>query len=302
MNTEAGFFSGLAQTKIAVVGLGLMGGSLAMALRGKCCRLLGVDWDPRTLKVADELSIVDRLSDEPAEILPLADMIILAVPVQSILTYLENLPKLHPGKAVILDLGSTKSVILQAMQALPERFDPLGGHPMCGKETSSILNAEPALYQGATFVFTPLPRTSLQARQLAQELATALGAHPLWLDPETHDRWAAFTSHTPYLLANALSACVPGEAALLVGPGYRSTARLAGSSVEMMRDILSTNQAFIIDALRRVCQRLDILGKLLEQGQWQDLAALLTEGKSGYEALTNLDLGRENLPAAFRDY
>jgi len=283
MNAEDGFSRSLADCKVAIVGLGLMGGSLALALRGHCSQMLGVDHDLPTLQLASQLAIFDQLSQNPAEILLRADLIVLAVPVLKIISYLNSLPALHPSGAVVLDLGSTKKAIINAMQELPDRFDPIGCHPMCGKETSSLANADAVIFQGAPFVLTPMERTSPLARRLALEICSVVGAQPVWIDAEVHDRWVAFTSHLPYLLANALAASIPEEAALLAGSGFRSTARLAGSSIEMMRDILLTNQAPVRRALNQVRDRLNLLSALLESSDPGALEAFLIEGKRQYE-------------------
>jgi prephenate dehydrogenase len=208
---------------VAIVGLGLMGGSLALALRDRCQVLLAIDPDPETLDLARRRHIVDQLSPDPASLLPQADVIILAAPVNAILETIENLPSLHPGSPVVIDLGSSKTQICQALDDLPARFDPIGGHPMCGKETSSLVNAEASLFQGAVFAFTPLKRTSPRARTIAEQLAHTIGSRPLWIDPAIHDQWAAATSHLPYLLASALALATPFEAAPLVGPGFHSS-------------------------------------------------------------------------------
>jgi prephenate dehydrogenase len=150
----------LSSTRVAIMGLGLMGGSLALALRGRCAELLGIDPDPDALALALELGAADRVSANPAELLPEADVIILAAPVLAILSLLQALPDLHPGSPIVLDLGSTKREIVQAMEALPVRFDPLGAHPMCGKETNTLRSAEASLFAGRPFAFTPLARTS----------------------------------------------------------------------------------------------------------------------------------------------
>lgn len=279
---EPGFLS---RSSIAILGLGLMGGSLAMALRGRCASLLGVDPDLQALALAEDWRVVDRSSTSAADILPQADLIILAAPVGAIIELLARLPDLHPGSPVVIDLGSTKQSILAAMQALPARFDPLGGHPMCGKEVSTLRHAEAGLYRGATFAFTPLARSSSRARLLADELALAVGAIPLWLDAETHDRWVAATSHLPYLIASALVAATPQDAFPLVGPGLRSTARLAGSSVPMMVDILETNRTNVLEASRRFRQALDALEAFLEAGDLAMLHQHLIQGAERYQAL-----------------
>ena len=125
---KPGFFSErLSDCSVAIVGLGLMGGSLALALRGFCRELLGIDPDPATAALAQQMRLVDRFSPTPEPLLPEADIVILAAPVGVILDQIARLPQLHPGQALVLDLGSTKSEIMRAMQALPARFDPLGG-------------------------------------------------------------------------------------------------------------------------------------------------------------------------------
>jgi len=272
---EPSFISTL---RIAILGLGLMGGSLALALRGKCTALIGFDTDPQTLELARQRQIVDLASTEPAELLPQADVVILATPVNTIIENLQELPRHHPGPAIVLDLGSTKARVVEAMQRLPERFDPLGGHPMCGKERSGLANADPQLFQEAVFAFTPLARTSSRARTFAEGLAWQVGAHPLWLDPHIHDRWVAATSHLPYLVANALAFSTPGEAAPLAGPGYRSTTRLAQTSPGMMLDVLMTNRENILDASGRLRAHLDLLDELLQRGDFEALLSFLRRG------------------------
>jgi prephenate dehydrogenase len=268
----------LASSRIAIAGLGLMGGSLALALHGRCQALLGIDNDPAALALARAAAVFEAVSADPAQILPGADVVVLAAPVRAILQLLRVLPELHEGPAVVLDLGSTKVQVCAAMAALPGRFDPLGGHPMCGKETRSLANAEAGLFQGATFVLAPLERTSALALGLAEALVRAVGARPLRLDPATHDRWAAATSHLPYLLSAALAAATPSDSRPLIGPGYRSMTRLAHTSPEMMGDVLATNQANVLEALRRLQDRLAQVEALLAQGQWEDLKALLGSG------------------------
>lgn len=267
----------LAQSRIAVVGLGLMGGSLALALKDSCAALYGVDPDVATLELARRLGAVDACDSRPEAILPQADVVVLAAPVGEILKLLVALPGLHPGPAIVLDLGSTKGEIVQAMAGLPERFDSLGGHPMCGKEQGGLANASADLFQGAAFAFTALPRTSPAACALVEELALAVGARPLWLEAGTHDRWTAATSHLPYLLACALALATPEEVAPLVGPGFRSTSRVAGTSPAVMLPILQTNTGEVKAALKRFRKALDGLEEALKAEDWPALEGLLRQ-------------------------
>lgn len=279
----------LADTSVAILGLGLMGGSLALALEGHCRELLGYDPDPATLALAAAQRIVDFSSADPAAILPQANLIVLAAPVRATLGLIHQLASLHPGTAVVMDLASTKADICQAYEQLPSRFDPIGGHPMCGKEISGLPNAEAGLYQDAAFALTPLTRTSSNARSLAIQVVETIGARPVWLDAATHDRWAAATSHMPYLLAVALALATPGEAALLVGPGYRSTSRLASSSVQMMADILLTNRENVLAALDRFKVELDQIEASLRQSDEPHLYKTLQRSITAREQLIHGD-------------
>jgi prephenate dehydrogenase len=268
----------ISTARVAVIGLGLMGGSLAMALHGKCAALLGIDPNEDALSLALGKGFVDKVSTDPAELLPEADIVILAAPVQAILAMLEALPRLHPGEALVLDLGSTKTEIMQAMDNLPWRFDGLGGHPICGKEKSGLENADANLYRGAPFVLTPLPTTSPDGKAKALELVQVLGGRPLWLDAETHDRWIAFTSHLPYMLALSLAASTPLEAAPLVGPGFRSTSRVAATPASIMLDILATNRSNILASVDLLREQLDILEGCLRAEDWKALEKYMLAG------------------------
>jgi prephenate dehydrogenase len=276
---EDGF---LRASRVAIWGLGLMGGSLALALKGKCQALVGIDTDPAAVELAQAEGIVDEASTQPSELLPEADVVVLATPVRTILRLLAELPRLHPGPAVVIDLGSTKRAVLAAMEALPERFDPLGGHPMCGKEKASLRYAEAAIYLDATFALAALPRSTARARALGVELVRAAGACPLWIEAGEHDRWVAATSHTPYLVASALVQATHEETAPLVGPGFRSTSRLAGSSAVMMVDILATNAEYIGGALGAVRERIERMEALLAAGEFEQLAEMLEAGREQY--------------------
>jgi prephenate dehydrogenase len=286
----------MASQRVAILGLGLMGGSLALALRGRVAELMAADPDPATRTLALEHQIVDRFVVDMDEIIDQADVIILAAPVQVILEHIQFLgdwighshllsESQRPGGTIVLDLGSTKQEIVEAMKTLPAPFDPIGGHPMCGKETSGLAHAEAAIFRGATFAFTPLVRTSPRAHAFAEALAFAVGAVPLWIDPAAHDRWVAVTSHLPYLLANALAGITPPEAALLIGPGFRSTSRLAAASLTVMLDILRTNRQPVLEALHRFQTQVETVEGLLSEGDFKALSDLLTAAAVRHQSL-----------------
>jgi len=275
----------LASSNVGMIGLGLMGGSMALALRGCCRSLKGCDTNPATLDLAQRLNLADGLSSDPNDALAGVDVVILAVPVRRILAYLQDLPALFEGQALVLDLGSTKVQILKAMEQLPERLDPIGGHPMCGKEKSSLAHADVELFQGAVFALSALERSSHKARSLAEELVQQVGAKPLWIDAEQHDAWVAATSHSPYLIASALVSAIQEDAQPLIGPGLRGTSRLAGSDLIMMTDILMTNREQVLEALYRFQGRLSDLQDAIRRDDEADLVAQLHLGKQRYENL-----------------
>jgi prephenate dehydrogenase len=190
--------------RITIAGLGLMGGSLALALRPHTSHLTAVDHDPATRQTALAQGLVDAATGSLAEGVKTADLLILSAPVRAILAQLAELPVLRPDGCLLLDLGSTKQAICQAMSALPASFQAIGGHPMCGRETSGLESATAGLYHDKSFILCPTARTTPAVEQIALELVTAIGSRPLWLDPAEHDQMVAAVSHLPYLLSAAL--------------------------------------------------------------------------------------------------
>ena len=276
----------LAQSKVAIIGLGLMGGSLALGLRGKCAALYGIDPHLPTLELARSQHIVDSADSDPARLLPEADLIVLAAPVPAILTLLEQLPSFTSNPCIVIDLGSTKKSIVDAMSELPERFDPIGGHPICGKEKLSLAHAERTLYYAAPFLLTPLERTSRRALSAAHQIIEALGAKERILDASEHDRILASTSHLPFLVSSALALTTPQEVASFIGPGFKSTSRLAGTPSSMMLGVLQTNRENVLTALRGMQVQLARLESSLSSSDLDQLESILDESCSTYRILT----------------
>ena len=279
-------FNSLAKTRVAIVGLGLMGGSLGLALRGRCAERIGVARSAATLAFAQAHDMVDRVADIDAAI-EAGDFIILATPPRTILAQLRHLAQLavsYPVSKILLDLGSTKADIVTAMQSLPPGFDPVGGHPMCGKEVSGIASAEAGLYQGQTFILSPLARTSPAALALARELVAAIGAKPLELSAARQDALVARISHLPYVVAVALVRAVQAAADEQVwnvaASGFRDTSRLAASDLVMMVDILLTNRTAVLEALGAYRAEFEHLARLIEAGDEAGLRAALTPAQS----------------------
>ena len=273
----------LKDARLTIVGLGLMGGSLAGALKAHqaCREVRGVARRPATIAEALARGFIDAGTvDLPAGVQG-ADVVVLATPVRAIMELVSRVgPLLAPG-CLLMDLGSTKAAIVEALEGLPEGVQPLGGHPVCGKEVSGIEGADPNLYREAAFVLTPLLRTSPEALALAWELVEAVGSRPLVMDAQRHDRLLATVSHLPYLLALGL-VTTAGELAHadgmvwdLAASGFRDTSRLAASDVRMMLDILLTNREEVVEMCGRLREILDELARLLESEDEQALQRMM---------------------------
>jgi prephenate dehydrogenase len=275
----------LSESKIAIIGLGLMGGSLALGLRGKCAAICGIDPHQATLELALSQHIVDYADRDPAKLLPEADLIILAAPVPAILTLLEQLPTFISNRCIVMDLGSSKSMIVEAMSRLPERFDPIGGHPICGKEKLSLANAERTLYYAAPFLLTPLERTTPRALSAANQIIEAVGATATILDSSEHDRILASTSHLPFLLSSALALATPGDVAPFVGTGFKSTSRLAGTSSTMMLGVLQSNRENVLNALHEFQNQLAEIESALSSNDLLNLESILIQAQHKYQTL-----------------
>jgi prephenate dehydrogenase len=277
----------LKNANIALIGLGLMGGSLALSLKPRCRRLSAYDLDQATLELARRQEIVHMAESDPAKILVDADLVILACPVPSILYWIGRLPEYIHGPCIVLDIGSSKRAIVHALESLPANFDPIGGHPICGRERLSLENAERFLYRDAPFVLTPLSRTSERARSAAMQIVEALGANPIWLDSVDHDQILASTSHLPYLLSSALAMATPEDAAALVGPGFRSTARLAGTPSSMMLGVLLSNVDNVLGAISQFRQSLDAFESALRANDGLALQSALDTSRTNYQSLVS---------------
>jgi len=272
----------LEECQVSVVGLGLMGGSLAGALRGRCQEVVGVARRQDTVDQALAGGFVDRGTTDLSEGVRTADIVVLATPVRVILRQLAEIGPYLPAGCLLMDLGSTKAQIVAKMARLPDHVQPLGGHPMCGKELSGLEVADPGLYRGRTFILTPLQRTSEAALGLGCELALAIGAQPLVLEADRQDFLVATVSHLPYLLACALVATADATTSAdpaaweIVAGGFRDTSRVAGSDVTMMLDILLTNRAEVQKAVATCQTHLGELARLIEAEDEQALRQALT--------------------------
>jgi prephenate dehydrogenase len=272
--------------KLVVVGVGLIGGSCALALRraNAIGTIVGVGRGAANLDAARSRGIVDRahaFDSNWLQELAAADVVLVAAPVAQYPSLFEAIAPAIGASTVVTDAGSTKQDVVIAARAsfgaaLP-RFVP--GHPIAGNERSGAMAADATLFDGRRVVLTPLPETSAQARDRIAALWKACGARVSTLTPEQHDRIFAAVSHLPHMIAFALVAELAGRPdgdALLAhaGSGFRDVTRIAASSPEMWRDIALANRTALRAELLRYRDALDAVAGLIAAGDGVALEAL----------------------------
>lgn len=274
--------SGFKTNHLAIVGLGLMGGGIAMAMRDRCDTITGMDLDPKTRQYAIDNHIVDRVTDDLKEAVNEADTVILAAPVRVIMDILKlRIGTYLRSNTLLIDIGSTKFDICEAMGRLPVGVGAIGGHPMAGKENNGIEAADPTIYQGRPFVLCQTRRTTPATRDRALLFVEALGAEVIEMDAERHDRIVAGISHLPYILSASMVATIAKEAQVdeafwqLAAGGFRDMSRLSASDIKMMGDILSTNTRAVATLLAMFRVQLAQLETMLISGEHEKLIETL---------------------------
>jgi prephenate dehydrogenase len=253
--------------RVAIIGLGLVGGSWGLALKkaGFTGRRVGCDRQ-EIVDRAIGREVVDEGNPDAAEAVRGADLVILATPVGTILDLLPGLKKACASTALVTDVGSTKRLICQrAQEVFGEAPLFLGGHPLAGKERSGVENADAKLFDRTRYVLTPLaPAHQSDTRvQRFAALLTSLGAQPYWTDAPSHDRAVAFLSHLPQLLSSSLASLIAEQGAEgrlpleLAASGFRDVTRLAESPYSIWRDICLTNIENLQMALEALIQKLE---------------------------------------------
>ena len=263
--------------KVAIVGLGLIGGSLALAIRRAHpeIELIGIDRDLPTLRLALAQDAIDRGSSQLEEGVSEADLIVLATPISAIIKILPKLPEIIEKDAIVTDTGSAKRVICQAAErVLPEQF--IGGHPIAGSERQGFLAAQAELLEGTVYVLTPLLQSERGVQRLAAFLET-IGVRVRLMSPEHHDQVVAATSHLPQLLSVMLATLLAQKAeedeayCELIAGGAWDWLRTAGSPYEIWQDIFAANVDEIEHVLRQVLGELRQWRNRLETGELQGI-------------------------------
>jgi len=257
--------------KLAVLGLGLIGGSLGLALQkaGVAKHISGYDSNHSSTYQAWKMGAITEICDKAENAVEEADMVILATPILAMRELLERIaPRLKRG-VLVTDTASTKVQILKwATSSLPAHVMFVGGHPMAGRELSGIKAAEAGLFEGCAYCLIPAGHASTEGVAQLNEIVLKLGAHPLILDADRHDRLVAGISHLPFLLSSALVQCLSKkenwrELTNLAAGGFRDMSRLAAGSPTMYRDICVTNKEEILIWLDALASELDNIRALI---------------------------------------
>jgi prephenate dehydrogenase len=282
---------------VAIVGLGLIGGSIGLALRkGKRpgWEIVGYSRRRETAVRALSLGAIDRLETDLKDAAKEAELIIIATPVLTIKEILSRMASHLPSGCVVTDTASTKVHVMRwAEEILPPSVDYVGGHPMAGKETYGIQAAEADLFQGSTYCLTPSHRASRQSVNKVTRMVKKLGARPLLIGAHKHDDLVAGISHMPLLLSAALVSATTGdsswpELSRLAASGYHDLTRLASGNPEVNTDICLTNKEPIVNWIDEFSRELERYRQLVAKGDKRLELALTEANKARREWLKSL--------------
>ena len=274
--------------KVTIIGTGLMGGSLAMALKAnpKVGFVAGYDSSTVVREKARELEIADVVADTATGAVDGADLIFIAIPTGSIVEAFEAVKGYLANGAIVSDLGSAKLTVTSAIEdALPADIYYVGGHPMTGSEQSGVEWARPDLYRGAYYILTPTQRTDAEAFRRLHGVLTDIGSRVISIDPESHDRAMATISHVPHLISLLLMEMANKQRERMknlftvAAGGFRDMTRIAASSPDVWLDICMENREFIVERLRDYGARVDELVGMLESQDRDRLKGLFEDAK-----------------------
>lgn len=265
----------MTKKRIAIIGLGLIGGSLGLALKQAkkdALEIIGFARRPETAAEAIKRGAVDSTEPSLLKAVANADIVIVATPVLAIKDIFREISGHLLPDAIVSDVGSTKAQIMQwAKDILPSKASFIGGHPMTGKETTGIDEAEAGLFKNCVYCLTPSQSASKQSVKTMEELVKWTGARPLFIQAEHHDKLVAGISHLPLILSSALVSSLANnplwpEMSKLAATGYRDVSRLASGSPELNSGICLTNQEAIANWLDRYIEELKKYRLLIAEG------------------------------------
>lgn len=286
--------------RTAIIGVGLIGGSVGLAARERIDGLgeiVGFDPAPGVLEEAVRLGVIDHAAQSVEEAVDGADIVILASPVATLAENAQKALAVAGEDAVVTDVGSTKREIVAAID--DPRF--IGGHPIAGAETAGVEHARADLFEDSTWFVTPTPNTTGVGLERLLRFARNLGAQPHAVDAADHDRLLADISHLPHVLANALVTQAAGSinsedgSISVVGPSFRDATRVAGANSSIWRDIYLSNHDALVPAIDSVIGRLTEFRDALKSGDGDEIVRLNEQARADRETLLERDLVGEEV-------
>ncbi|MEX2159608.1 MAG: prephenate dehydrogenase/arogenate dehydrogenase family protein [Dehalococcoidia bacterium] len=272
--------------KLAIIGLGLIGGSLGLALKRADLtnlEIAGFDAEWGVASRAKRLGVIDTEPRDLPSTVEGAALVVIATPISRVAEVFEKIaPSLGEG-AVVTDTASTKRGVLEdAQRLLPERVSFVGGHPIAGKEHSGLDAAEAGLFEGRAWAMTPSLHATEKAIKAVENMILLTGAQPLVIDADEHDSYMAAVSHLPLVVSTALFSLALGSNAwedlgMLAGPGFRDLTRLASTDHELSRDIIASNRDNVLHWLDRMIEELSTTRSLIADPERGDALAQLFE-------------------------
>ncbi len=268
--------------RVTIIGLGLIGGSLGMALKkqGVARGVCGVARKASTIRRAVARKAIDRGTVRLAEVLEGADLVVIATPPAAVEKVARRVVAHTRHRFILMDVASTKKEIVSSVERmLPSRIAFVGSHPMAGSEQSGISAADPKLFQGAPCVVTRTPKTNPRALAKVSALWRALGGRVVVLDPFSHDQRVAQVSHVPHLVAAGLMLSADSSARRLAAGGFADTTRVALSDPQLWGQVCMTNRREILRALDRFLYRIGELRVMLNEGDAAGLRRRLAQAR-----------------------
>ncbi|WP_254053353.1 prephenate dehydrogenase [Singulisphaera sp. GP187] len=268
---------------VAIIGVGLIGGSIGQALRsrGLAARVVGIGRDPARLAEAVQLGAIDTGTTELARGVDGAEVVVVCTPVTRIADDVRDVAEFGPEGVLITDAGSTKQRIVAAVELDPRsRACFVGGHPIAGSERKGVASAAPDLFDGKACILTPTENTPPERLQRARDFWSGLGCRLIELSPRKHDSALALTSHLPHAVAAALAGSIPRETLTMAAGAYRDGTRVAGSDGSLWAGIFRENRAPILESLKTFRDSLAGLESALEADDERGIIAWWEHAKN----------------------
>lgn len=275
--------------RLAIVGVGLIGGSIGLAAKDHrvARHIVGVGRRMESLQIAQQRGAIDEYTTDLASGIQAADLAVVCTPVDSISKFVHEIASLRGADILITDAGSTKAGIVDQVEqpkgSTPVRF--VGGHPLAGDHNTGPEHARADLFAERMVIVTPTRRTAKADAEAITEFWTRLGAVVETMSPEKHDKLVSVTSHAPHLLAAALAAETPEAALAWTGAGWRDTTRIAAGDPAMWRQIALANRQNIAEDLRRIEIAVESMRAALDEADGRRLEAILRKAKRNRDAV-----------------